>query len=869
MYAFRKSTLFIATLCAFAASSVLAEPSTTEKSHHYFGKVNQATEWDSSLIKEDYKDGKVFGGVSSIRSDDSDSSKKTQTGDVTLHFKKNTGNIVVDDIFGGGYSQGSAVSSSVGNTHIIIDTQDQQVMGGDIFGGGYTYHYTVKPGDSSIGAVTTAKDTLIEVKRGIAKGTIVGGGYASGYASAPLDSLDLKNEALYLSEAKVGHTHIIISGGEVTEAVVGGGKVRVNSEANDFLKGIATVESVHIEVTGGIVGGIIGGGIAQSGYNNEETSSKMRAATAVVNGDTLIEVNGGTVNKLYNADRGASLQITNDQFDGAIAGGGIAGYGGDDVANNRFTKVESKGDITIQVNNATINGSIYGGAISAAGHRDDGYNNGSGGIASVNNVAISVSNSTINGNIYAGGASVALQSMGEKTENKDKSYVYKAGSSEVSDAVILLGKGAKVTGDIYTGGAVFNVSDSGAASNESLLSKNTVKTTAVIFDSADVQLGGHVKNGAALQVDDGAITMDRTSFKTESIVAGTSNFNDSFESSSAAMARLIEWSDYSVSDLTLADGESNNTLTIKRNDKGEIIEKTEVLNARTEQFGKSISEGLITWRLEMNDLNKRMGELRDSEGNAGVWARVNAGKQKFQGSKNNFTTFQMGADAKIPVLFNTHAGLAFSYTDSDLSYVSGSGDNNVYGLAAYASWLGDSGSFLDLIAKVARVESDTTVAGTHADYNTNAYSVSAEIGHRFTVTPLVFVEPQLELSYGHVAGKSFDTVNRLTQKAVSSRLDGYDSLVGRVGFRTGLSFPEKKGNVYVRASVLREFQGDVTLTRGEGTYELETDDTWFEYGIGGNYNFTPAIQLYADLERYSGAELSEPWRVNVGARWSF
>ena len=61
----------------------------------------------------------------------------------------------------------------------------------------------------------------------------------------------------------------------------------------------------------------------------------------------------------------------------------------------------------------------------------------------------------------------------------------------------------------------------------------------------------------------------------------------------------------------------------------------------------------------------------------------------------------------------------------------------------------------------------------------------------------------------------------------------------------------------------------MTLTRGEGTYELETDDTWFEYGIGGNYNFTPAIQLYADLERYSGAELSEPWRVNVGARWSF
>lgn len=68
------------------------------------------------------------------------------------------------------------------------------------------------------------------------------------------------------------------------------------------------------------------------------------------------------------------------------------------------------------------------------------------------------------------------------------------------------------------------------------------------------------------------------------------------------------------------------------------------------------------------------------------------------------------------MLFNTHAGLAFSCTDSDLSYVGRTGDNNVYGLAAYASWLGDSGNFLDLIAKAARVESDITVAGTHADY---------------------------------------------------------------------------------------------------------------------------------------------------------
>lgn len=69
--------------------------------------------------------------------------------------------------------------------------------------------------------------------------------------------------------------------------------------------------------------------------------------------------------------------------------------------------------------------------------------------------------------------------------------------------------------------------------------------------------------------------------------------------------------------------------------------------------------------------------------------------------------------------------------------------------------------------------------------------------------------------------------------------------------------------------MLHEFDGDVVVRRGDGAYQQDMDDTWFEYGIGGNYNFTPFTQLYADVERTSGADLSEPWRVNVGLRHSF
>lgn len=37
----------------------------------------------------------------------------------------------------------------------------------------------------------------------------------------------------------VGNTHIIIIGGTATEAVVGGGKVRGNTESNDHLEGLS------------------------------------------------------------------------------------------------------------------------------------------------------------------------------------------------------------------------------------------------------------------------------------------------------------------------------------------------------------------------------------------------------------------------------------------------------------------------------------------------------------------------------------------------------------------------------------------------------------------------------------------------------
>ena len=47
-------------------------------------------------------------------------------------------------------------------------------------------------------------------------------------------------------------------------------------------------------------------------------------------------------------------------------------------------------------------------------------------------------------------------------------------------------------------------------------------------------------------------------------------------------------------------------------------------------------------------------------------------------------------------------------------------------------------------------------------------------------------------------------------------------------------------------------------TGGNGAI-LETDgkDTWVEYGLGVNFNLTPATYFWADVERTSGGVLDE------------
>lgn len=103
--------------------------------------------------------------------------------------------------------------------------------------------------------------------------------------------------------------------------------------------------------------------------------------------------------------------------------------------------------------------------------------------------------------------------------------------------------------------------------------------------------------------------------------------------------------------------------------------------------------------------------------------------------------------------------------------------------------------------------------------------------------------------------------------------DDYDSLIGRLGVRSGFYFPEQKGSIYARVAILHDFMGDMESTaskNGNVAYlKDELGDTWVEYGIGANFNLTNTTYTYVDLEKTTGGDVKENWRWNIGLRTVF
>lgn len=188
--------------------------------------------------------------------------------------------------------------------------------------------------------------------------------------------------------------------------------------------------------------------------------------------------------------------------------------------------------------------------------------------------------------------------------------------------------------------------------------------------------------------------------------------------------------------------------------------KAEADKAAAAKADSFMIAGYKNFMTEVNDLNKRMGDLRDTNGDAGAWARIMSGAGSADGGySDNYTHVQVGFDKKHELDgVDLFTGVTMTYTDSSADSHAFSGKTKSVGGGLYGSALFESGAYIDLIGKYIHHDNDYTdnfaSLGTK-HYNTHSWYAGAETGYRYHLTEDTFIEPQAELVYGAVSGKTF------------------------------------------------------------------------------------------------------------------
>jgi outer membrane autotransporter protein len=284
------------------------------------------------------------------------------------------------------------------------------------------------------------------------------------------------------------------------------------------------------------------------------------------------------------------------------------------------------------------------------------------------------------------------------------------------------------------------------------------------------------------------------------------------------------------------------------------------------------------WR-DNDQLMMRLGDLRkDGDAQAGVWVRMKGVKSARNGVyslENEYKQYQIGYDKIIKKTkdYVRYGGLAFGYSDGDISYTDGSGKNKERSLAFYQTQVTNNGHYLDMVLKAGRLNGDFSSYDSYennitGEHGANGVSLGVEYGRKKKMTKDGwYVEPQAQLTVGRIF-----TSNYTLNSGAQVYKENTDSALGRIGMQVGKDI-DSKTNIYAKVNVLHEFGGNYKVKVTDGSSNLTVSDdlssTWAEYGVGADIKMGKTSRIYFDVSKGLGGEFKKTWQWNLGARWSF
>ena len=266
---------------------------------------------------------------------------------------------------------------------------------------------------------------------------------------------------------------------------------------------------------------------------------------------------------------------------------------------------------------------------------------------------------------------------------------------------------------------------------------------------------------------------------------------------------------------------------------------------------------------DLSGIHQRLGEVKNGE-KGNVWVRnvnsrqklaaLSTGESETSGFKQNVHSLQVGADAAVTdnLRIGGFVGRSQANVDFNGDYGDGKVRSNSVGL--YAAYLADNGIYVDNIVKYSRLHANSD----HTEKrHYNAYTISSELGKRFSLANDWTITPQAQLAWTHISSQENE--------------DSLSSVYSRIGLRVAKGFALSNGwnlQPYAEVNAITSKNRSSKIHYANSALDVTSSRGRFESAVGLNAGFANH-RFGLEVSRADGKNFDKPYAIQAVYRYQW
>ena len=266
---------------------------------------------------------------------------------------------------------------------------------------------------------------------------------------------------------------------------------------------------------------------------------------------------------------------------------------------------------------------------------------------------------------------------------------------------------------------------------------------------------------------------------------------------------------------------------------------------------------------DLSGIHQRLGEVKNGE-KGNVWVRnvnsrqklaaLSIGESETSGFKQNVHSLQVGADAAVTDNLRVGGFVGRSQANVDFSGYYGDGKVRSNSVGLYAAYLADNGIYVDNIVKYSRLHANSD----HTEKrHYNAYTISSELGKRFSLANDWTITPQAQLAWTHISSQENE--------------DSLSSVYSRIGLRVAKGFALSNGwnlQPYAEVNAITSKNRSSKIHYTNSALDVASSRGRFESAVGLNAGFANH-RFGLEVSREDGKNFDKPYAIQAVYHYSW